>query len=119
MNQGNNMYPYQMHTANMYHVCAQHMNKRVKAELADGKVYEGIIENVDDQNVYLIIEININFTRNEEVEEEEDRAWGYGYPPYYYGYGYPHYGYPYYGYPGYGYGRLILPLAALTALSLL
>jgi hypothetical protein len=92
------------------------MNKPVRAQLCDGKVYDGVIEHVDDQNVYLIVEININVRESEESEEEENRylGYGYGYPPYGYGYGYP-----FYGYPGYGYGRLILPLAALAALSLI
>lgn len=47
-------------------------------------------------------------------------GFGYGYPGYGYGYGY---GFPYYGYPFYGprrrFRRLVLPLFALTALSLL
>ncbi|MFD2042702.1 hypothetical protein ACFSTA_00100 [Ornithinibacillus salinisoli] len=49
----------------------------------------------------------------------DDTRYGFGY-----GYGYPGYGYPGYGYPGF-YGprrrfrRLVLPLAALTALSVL
>lgn len=120
------MQPYQMHnTSNMQQLCQQHLNRRVRAVLCDGKMYEGLVEHVDDQHVYLIIEININVTRSEDEEEESRYFGGYGYPPYgpfgygYPGYGYPGYGYPWYAYPRYGYGRLILPLAALTALSLL
>lgn len=118
MDQRNFMHPHQMHLANMHHLCKQHLNRCVRAELADGQAFEGIVEHVDEENVYLIIEININVNRTDEADEEDYRGfgYGYGYPPY--GYGYPIYGY---GYPGYsfGYGRLILPLAALTALTLL
>lgn len=87
----------------MYNECLKHMNKAVNLKTVDGKEYEGIIEYVDEQHVILMITIS----------HEDENRFGFGYP-----YAYPGF-YPPYPYgPGY-YGRLILPLTALAALSLL
>jgi uncharacterized membrane protein len=133
--------PYDMKT-----MCKHHMHRYVLVQTNDGRNYDGFVEHVDDQNVYLAIPIGRVDTgyreeenRGEKVDGGTDRndesdqrinGWYGGYPGYGYGgYGYPGYGYGRpgfgYGYPGYGYGRrgrfqrLILPLAALTALSIL
>jgi small nuclear ribonucleoprotein (snRNP)-like protein len=126
------MHPYYMHVHHMNNLCKQHLHKQVKAYTMDGECYEGYVEHVDDVNVYLIVEVDVERTegnenedRNDQHEADEERGFGYGgygYPGY--GYGYPGYGYGYPGYYGHGYGyggfkRLILPLAALTAISLL
>lgn len=37
----------------MYHLCRQHMNRRVRIHTCDGRCYEGVIVNVDSNNVYL------------------------------------------------------------------
>lgn len=86
------------------------MHHYVLAELSDGSKVDGIITGVDEKYVYLAVP---DTSRN--VEEERGYP-GYGYPPF----GYPGYGFPpyYYG-PGAGFRRLILPLAALTAISTL
>jgi uncharacterized membrane protein len=134
--------PYDMKT-----MCKHHMHRYVLVQTNDGRNYDGIVEHVDDHNVYLAIPIgrmDAGFreeeNRGEQLEGNSERSnnesdqringWYGGYPGYGYGgYGYPGYGYGRpgfgYGYPGYGYGRrgrfqrLILPLAALTALSIL
>lgn len=129
-------------------MCNHHMHRYVLVQTNDGNSYDGFVEHVDDQNVYLAIPIgrmNTGYREDENSGENTDRGsertgepdqringWYGGYPLYGYGgysYGYPGYGYGRpgygYGYPGYGYGhrgrfqRLILPLAALTALSIL
>lgn len=93
-----------------HEICKKHMYRYVSVTLTGGAVYDGIVENVDDDNLYLAVPIG-------EMDQEQMRAFlPYGYP-------YPHYGYPY-PYPGYGFPRRrfrrqILPLAALLALSLL
>lgn len=101
-------------------LCSKHMNQYVSAEMEDGTRFDGIIADLDDRYVYLDVP--------EEPHEPEFRTaderqfWG-PYPrpygPFYGGF----YGYPGPGFPGY-YGparfrRLVLPLAALTALTLL
>ncbi|QDI92791.1 hypothetical protein EPH95_17790 [Salicibibacter halophilus] len=99
----------------MYQHCLQHMGRHVKADMADQQTFYGFVENVDVENVYLIV-----------LESDN------GYDDYYGGHGHHHdqrvFGGFGYGYPGYGYGygrprfrwnRLALPLAALTAISLL
>ncbi|MFX3634307.1 MAG: hypothetical protein ACE3L7_23475 [Candidatus Pristimantibacillus sp.] len=37
----------------MYHLCRQHMNCRVRIHTCDGRCYEGVITNVDCNHVYL------------------------------------------------------------------
>lgn len=92
------------HKHQMYMLCQQYMHQPVMLQTHDHQVYQGIIEGVDSDHVYLLIPIHMN--------REDSRQFGYSpyYPPYYY---------PYYPYPRPGFQRLILPLAALTAISLL
>lgn len=132
----------------MINLCKSHMHRYVLLQTRDGRNYDGIIEHVDEQNVYLAVPISDMDTgfreedgnvqdkddlvdRNEEEMNQRQFIGGYGIPGYP-GYGYPGYGFPGYGYPGYVYPRpgffrprrrrfqrQILPLAALAALSLL
>ncbi|WP_407272394.1 hypothetical protein [Radiobacillus sp. PE A8.2] len=93
----------------MYDLCTKHIHHYVLVEMVDGNKIDGIVTHVDNDYVYLAIP-------NTGRENEERFGYGFGYPGYGYG--------PGYGYPGYGYGpgrfnRLVLPLAALTALSVL
>jgi hypothetical protein len=111
-----------MHKHEVIEICKQHMHKYVLIHTTDGMQYDGIVESMDDDYVYLAVPVG-----TQELMPPQVRAlpgyYGYG-PGYGYGYpGYPAYpGYGY-GYPGYGYGgrfrRLALPLAALAAISLL
>jgi hypothetical protein len=120
-----------MHKHEAVDVCKQHMHKYVLIHTTDGMQYDGIVESLDDDYVYLAVPVG-----PAELVPPQTRAlpgyYGYGGYPYGgagYGYGYPGYGGygGYGGYPGYGYGygyggrfrRLALPLAALTAISLL
>ncbi|TLS50335.1 hypothetical protein FE782_20110 [Paenibacillus antri] len=109
-----------MHKHEAIEICKQHMHKYVLIHTTDGMQYDGIVESMDDEYVYLAVPVG-----STELMPPQARAlpgyygygpgYGYGYPGYYPGYGY--------GYPGYGYGgrfrRLALPLAALAAISLL
>jgi hypothetical protein len=102
----------------MYLLCKQHIHRYVVVQMEDGLVHVGIVENVDDDHLYLAVPVG-----DMEIEPSRaflpDSGYGYGYP---YGaqYSYPDYGYGYgYGYPGGDFSRVILPLAALVALSLL
>jgi hypothetical protein len=36
----------------MYHFCRRNMNCRVRVQTRDGKCFEGVIVNVDNDNVY-------------------------------------------------------------------
>lgn len=117
-------------------LCKKHIHRYILVQTKDGAMYDGIVESVDDSNVYLAIPVGTanvpaQFAPNPHMSAsgcgcDGNRAIGY---PGYYGPTYPGYGYGYGG-PGYGYGhgvpghgrrfqRLILPLAALTAISLL
>lgn len=99
----------------MYDQCKNHMHSYVLAQTTDGSEFDGIITGLDDEYVYFAIPLD----SHQQVEQQghnDSRVFGYG--------GYPGYGYPGYGYPGYGrprrrFQRFILPLAALTAISLL
>lgn len=111
----------QQHNNDIYDLCKQHMHAYVLAETVDGNQVDGIVTGLDHENVYFAVPIDSAEQIYNQYEEFDYRQFGYGYG--YPGYGYPGYGY---GYPGYGYGyprrrfqRLVLPLAAITALSLL
>lgn len=94
----------------IYDLCRSHMHAFVLAELEDGSAVDGIITGLDDEYVYIAVPIE---PHQQEVTQHQDynRQFGYGYPGY--------------GYPGYGYGRprrfnrLVLPLVALAAISLI
>lgn len=132
----------------IYDLCKQHMNQHVMLHTTAGEQIQGVITNVDDENVYVSIP-----TRSDNVEEDSRQYNPYGggpqypprprprppygpggpyspgprprppyggYPPH--GPGYPPYYGPGYGpqpQPGSGANRLIIPLAALAAISVL
>ncbi|MFD2759844.1 hypothetical protein [Lentibacillus juripiscarius] len=109
----------------MYELCKNHMHSYVLVEVNDGTQVDGIITGLDDEYVYMAVPLG-----QESGFDNNWRPHGFGGFGYGYGYGNPGYGYGGYGYgygtPGYGYGnrprrfrRMILPLAALTALSVL
>ncbi|MRG87063.1 hypothetical protein [Salinibacillus xinjiangensis] len=104
------------HHQDFYSLCKSHMNKYVLAETSDGHQFDGVIVDVDAENVILAIPIGpseMDFYQDSQAANY--RQWGYPF-----GYGY--YQYPYggfYGFPGRRFNRLVLPLAALTALSVL
>ncbi|MCT8139486.1 hypothetical protein H1D32_18310 [Anaerobacillus sp. CMMVII] len=117
------------HRQNMYDVCKNHMHRYVLVQTTEQQAYDGIVENVDETNLYLAVPVGETMQRDGGNEERLIGGFGLGYGPGfgYPGYGFPGYGFPGYGYPGYGYPfgprrrfqRLVLPLAAITALSLL
>ncbi|WP_099157186.1 hypothetical protein [Virgibacillus ndiopensis] len=99
----------------IYEMCKEHMHSYVLAEMTDGTKLDGIVTGLDDEYVYLAIPIEQHeHTQGNFNHGYDDRQFGYGYPGY--GYGYPGFGY---GYPPRRFRRLVLPLAALTALSIL
>ncbi|WP_420901933.1 hypothetical protein [Paenibacillus dendritiformis] len=108
----------------MYELCLKHMHRYVKVTTYDGCCYHGIVEHVDDEYLYLAVPAG-QWMHYGGAAASMDHAFvpygfygGYpgSYPGYYYGGFYP-------GYYPFGYyrpfNRLILPLAALTALALL
>jgi hypothetical protein len=95
-----------------YLLCKQHIHRYVVIQVADGSSHDGIVENVDEEILYLAVPMG-------GTEAESTRAFlPYGYPSYGYGYGY---GYPYPGpfYPRRRFYRRAFPLAGLLGLSLL
>jgi hypothetical protein len=117
---------------NIKMVCEQHVHHYVVATTKDGQTYEGIVAKVDDKHVHLAIpmaEEDCGCPSDESREEENDasgtsgslendeRQWyphgahGWGWPYYHYGYPRPR--------PRRRFQPFILPLAALTALSVL
>lgn len=108
-------------------LCKKHMHAYVLAETVDGKQLDGIITGLDDEYVYIAVPIDQNSREEHQSDSrsfQDEQQFRYGYGHSGYGYGYPGYGNQG-GYGGYGYGRprrfnrLALPLAALTALSIL
>lgn len=104
------------HKQHMYSLCQQYKHQPVQVQTTDYQVYQGIIEEVDDNNVYLIVPEGANGWMGDNMRQ----FGGYGYNPYQYNpYSYSYSYYPYYAYNPYSYRRVILPLAALAAISLL
>ncbi|MGO4887499.1 hypothetical protein ACJ2A9_07075 [Anaerobacillus sp. MEB173] len=105
-----------MNKTEMHELCKNHLHRYVLVRTYDNHEYDGIIENVDNDNLYLAVPVG-GMDRGENLDNEE-RFFG----PGWYG-GFPYYGSPYYGYPFYPrpvrFRSLVLPLAALTALALL
>ncbi|MCP8615563.1 hypothetical protein [Salirhabdus salicampi] len=90
-------------------MCKSHINKYVLLETADGGKFDGIIIDVDTENVTLAVPIGSEHMQFGSQNVMMDRQWGYPYP----------YWNPHNGYPGGRFQRLVIPLAALTALTLL
>ncbi|WP_085992750.1 hypothetical protein [Oceanobacillus senegalensis] len=139
---------YQNHH-HIYDLCKKHMHSYVLAETTDGTKFDGIVTGLDDEYVYFALPIDstqemgydgyqsgmghmhnypqypgmYSNMRNQDgmdgQVQDQHRQFGYGFP----GYGFPGYGYPGYGYwygrPPRRFRRLVLPLAALVALSTL
>ncbi|BFH61419.1 hypothetical protein [Paenibacillus azoreducens] len=108
-------------------VCKKHIYRYVRVTMVDGSSHDGFIEHVDEENVYLAVPVgheNIPHHHHGHVSPYHYGGWDpcFRFPapdsraffPYY-GFGYPFFGYPY----GRRFNRLVLPLAGLTALSLL
>ncbi|GIO34159.1 MULTISPECIES: hypothetical protein [Paenibacillus] len=109
-------------------ICKKHMYRYVRATMADGSVHDGFIEHVDEERLYLAVPVgheNMPYHHGYAspyaggwdpcFRPEEDVRAFYPFVPYGYGFGYPFFGFPY----GRRFNRFILPLAGLTALSLL
>ncbi|WP_248926669.1 hypothetical protein [Paenibacillus hamazuiensis] len=101
--------------------CRRHMHKYVVISMTDGSMYDGIVEHVDEERLYLAVPIG-------DIAEIEARAFDpFGFPPafpytspYSHPYSYPFpYTYPYmFGYhPDPRFRRLVLPIAGVFSLS--
>lgn len=107
------------HYHHIYDLCKKHMHAYVLVEMKDGTKMDGIITGLDEENAYFAVPMSegeMDGTVNSQVGMGRQFGGGYGY-----GGGYPPYGYHgHYGYyPPRRFRRLVLPLAALTALSVL
>ncbi|WP_440894900.1 hypothetical protein ACS127_10005 [Amphibacillus sp. Q70] len=125
----------------IYDLCKQHMNQHVLLQTTTGEQIDGIIMNLDDENVYVAVPSSSD---GMQAENRQYNPYGGGpsYPPRPrppYGGGSPYPPYPPYGpgspyppypgpYPPYGpgshhgsgsYNQLVIPLAALAALTVL
>lgn len=86
-------------------LCEHHMHRYVELQSADGMRYDGIVEHVDEHNVYLAVPGSY----------PDSRAFFPG--PFFPGPFYPGFGYPFFR-PR-RFARFAFPLAALAGLSLL
>lgn len=102
--------------AQMKMQCQQLINQPVHLQVHGEQGYNGIIEQVDDEHVYLLVPVNEHgqyMDLGQMMNNQENQPMMRQFYPYYQPY-------PYYGYPRpYGWNRLVLPLAALTALAVL
>ncbi|WP_010650024.1 hypothetical protein [Oceanobacillus massiliensis] len=95
-------------TKHMYELCKNHMHSYVLAQTTDGSQFDGIITGLDDEYVYFAVPIENN--EQSHFGNDNSRLFGYGYPGF---------GFPGYGGPRRRFRRFVLPLVALTALSIL
>ncbi|PYZ94100.1 hypothetical protein CR194_00730 [Salipaludibacillus keqinensis] len=113
--------------------CEEHMHRYVLVTTKDQQQFDAILESVDDENVSFAVPLGGHMMQETMMPTSTNGGFGYGYNnefeqrqfnPYY---GYQPYSYypPYPLYPPYPYyrprrfQRLVLPLAALVALSTL
>ncbi|MFC0523579.1 hypothetical protein ACFFGV_08270 [Pontibacillus salicampi] len=82
--------PMQQSPQEMKEYCEKHMYYFVIIEMQDGSRYDGIIVNIDAENVYVLMPAG---DEDESGESSDERQFGYGYGGY--GPGYGGYGYPY------------------------
>ncbi|GAA0593092.1 hypothetical protein GCM10009001_06500 [Virgibacillus siamensis] len=98
------------HYQHIYDQCKDHMHSYVLVELNDGSSFDGIVTGLDNEYVYFAVPLEQD-NGMPHGQHHRQFGWGGGYNPGFYGYG------------GYHrprrFRRLILPLAALTALSVL
>lgn len=72
----------------MKELCLKHINRYVLVQFNDGSMVDGIVEQVDDEHVYLAVPVG-----------DADAGMDYRQP----------WGYPGYGYPGSGYPDTVIP----------
>ncbi|GAE25877.1 hypothetical protein JCM9140_1898 [Halalkalibacter wakoensis JCM 9140] len=145
------------HSHNMKVNCQQYLHQPVQVQLGQQQSYSGVIEHVDDHNVYLMVPIDemgqymdlatlmqganaqsmYHYGQGDQAfdyipqdpmarqQAEQERYFAGGgyfppYPPFPVRPPFPYYPYPYGPFPRpLGWGRIILPLAALTAIAAL
>ncbi|MFC2949876.1 hypothetical protein [Virgibacillus sediminis] len=83
------------HQQQLYDFCRRYQHHLVRGEGTDGRTYDGIIESMDNENVYMLMPDGDN---DWDDYDDMDRQF-YGYPEYDYGYPGYDYGFPSYGYP--------------------
>lgn len=74
-----------------YKLSMDHMHRYVQVQMADGMVYDGIVEHVGDDHLYLAVPrsaAEANEMRQPPVYPGCYGPWGYPYPYGYYPYGY-------------------------------
>ncbi|WP_077325071.1 hypothetical protein [Virgibacillus siamensis] len=98
------------HHQHIYDLCKNHMHSYVLVEMNDGSNFDGIITGLDDEYVYFAVPLGQD-DGMPHGHHHRQFGWGsYNYPGFY-GHGYHH--------RPRRFRRLILPLAALAAISVL
>ena len=96
------------HKEYMKSLCHQYMHQPVTLHTADNQQIQGIIENVDDEYVHMLVPMNMPMAQTmmpgqgQMMGSTMNRQW-FGFP----------------GFWGPPFGRFFFPLAALSAISLL
>ncbi|MDY0406185.1 hypothetical protein P5G51_013000 [Virgibacillus sp. 179-BFC.A HS] len=101
----------------IYDLCKEYMHAYVLVETSSGEKVDGIITGLDDEYVYMAVPIGGGELEIESPSMDESRFFGYPPHPGFGGYGYGYYGGGYYPRPRFR--RVILPLVAIAALTLL
>jgi hypothetical protein len=121
-----------MHKRKAYALCHQHLYRYVHIRTSEGRIYDGIIDSVDDDFVYLAVpRSGYRQAAPTKSKEQDNRQYA---DPYAYG-SYPGYQPYMYGYPGYQpayppynpapyprphrrFRRVAVPLAFITGVAL-
>lgn len=100
---GNAMPPYDQQ--NLIDLCKKYKMHLMLFETMDGQMFPGIVDNVDDDGVEILVPDGDNFNDYDDDNDYDNdydyKNWDRQFAPWYGGYGFIPYGYPpfWYGYP--------------------
>ncbi|MBU8907583.1 hypothetical protein [Desertibacillus haloalkaliphilus] len=95
---------HKAHNQQMHDTCTHYHLYFVQLQTTDGQTFEGIIEDIDNDGVTMLMPAGETREAEDDIDERQFGVVGVGagFPGVGVGFGFPGYGFPGYGYPGFG-----------------